>query len=155
MTFAAGLAAAPGQHAAGVAPARPMIVLSSPVSDVVREISDQATGARWILERDPAAPGGPGRLVRIATGEERSPQAANGLSRSETALQPRVIRTGDRVVVEEHTAVMDAQLEGVALSGARSGASLRVRLKVGGKVVSAVALGPGRVAITPLTGARP
>jgi len=149
--FTAGLAGAAGQEVARAFPAAP----PAAASNIIREISDPSTGDRWLLERDPAAPGGPGRLVRLSAGEGTATQDAGGQSRDDRTLPSRVIRAGDRVAVEEHTAVMDAELEGVALNGARSGASLRVRLKIGGKVVNAVALGPGRVAVTAVTGARP
>lgn len=148
--FTAGLAAAAGQYAVGsLSVARP-----TPVSNVVRVISDPSTGDRWLLERDPVAPGGPGRLVRLSAGQE-PPLAANDRIRNEKALPPRAIRAGDRIVVEEHTAVMDAELEGVALNGARTGATLRVRLKIGGRVVSAVAEGPGCAVIQHVTGTQP
>jgi Chaperone for flagella basal body P-ring formation len=149
--FIAALATATGQQVSAASSRTG----STAVSNAVREIGDAATGDRWLLERDPAVPGGPGRLVRIAAGEEELPQAASGQSRSEKTSSFRVIRDGDKVVVEEHTAVMDAELEAVALSGARAGARLRVQLKIGGKIVSAVALGLGRVTTTPVTGARP
>lgn len=149
--FTAGLAGAASQKVARAFPA----AAPTAASNIVREIGDPATGDRWLLERDPAAPGGPGRLVRVSVGEDTPTQDASGQCRDDRTLPPRVIHAGNRVVVEEHTAVMDAELEGVALNGARSGASLRVRLKIGGRVVSAVALGPGRVAITPVRGARP
>lgn len=154
-TFTAGLTAAAGRLVSGAAPARQMIALLSSPSNVVREIVDPATGDRWLLEDDPASPGGPGRLVRVADEKNGGPQAATSQGHNEKASPPRVVRAGDRVLVEEHTTVMDARLEGVALSGARSGATLRVRLKIGGRIVSAVALGPGRVVITPAMGAQP
>jgi hypothetical protein len=58
-----------------------------------------------------------------------------------------IIRTGDRVRVEEHTPVVDADLESVALGPAIAGASLNVRLRIGGRVVRAVAVAPGRAQI--------
>jgi flagella basal body P-ring formation protein FlgA len=57
-----------------------------------------------------------------------------------------VIRAGDRLVVEENTAVIEARLEAVALGPAALGSSFDVRLKLGGKVARAVALAPGRAA---------
>src|SRR5579875_1549075 len=122
--------------------------------EIAGEIRDPATGDRWLLERDPAVPGGPGRLVRLAAGEPMPPQAARA-GREQEKASPPVIRAGDRVGVEEHTAAMDAELEAVALSGAPSGARLRVRLKIGGRVVNAVALSPGRAAIRAAAGERP
>jgi len=55
-----------------------------------------------------------------------------------------VIHTGDEVTVEEHSAVIDARLQAVALGSAAAGSELRVRLRIGGKVVDALALKPGR-----------
>jgi hypothetical protein len=151
--MAAMKAAFPASTAAGAgwSAARPALA-GQP--DIAGEIRDPATGDCWLLERNPAAPGGPGRLVRIAAGEPMPRQAAKAGRQKEKASPP-AIRAGDRVVVEEHTAAMDAELEGVALNGARSGSMLRVRLKIGGRVVNAVALAAGRAAIRPAAGVRP
>lgn len=148
---AAGLAIAIGQQDADALSDARVVTVSS----VVREISDPATGERWLLEHDPAVPGGPGRLVRAATDEDEPKQTAGAQSRNEKAWSPCVVRAGDRVIVEEHTTVMDAELEGVALNGAQSGMKLRVRLKIGGKIVNVVAQGPGRVAIPTAAGVQP
>jgi hypothetical protein len=66
-----------------------------------------------------------------------------------------VIRAGDRLIVEEHTALVDAVLEARALTPAAPGSAFDARLTVGGRVVRAVALGPGRAALQLETGARP
>ena len=58
------------------------------------------------------------------------------------------------MVVEEHTAVVDARLEAVALGPAAIGSPFEVRLKIGGKVVRVVALAPGRAALAPQAEAR-
>lgn len=112
---------------------------------VLKEIDDPGSGVRWLLVEDPAHPGGPGRMVAVrqsgASAEPRAPAAAK--------TRP-VLRSGDAVQVEEHSAVVDASLQGVALSAARAGERLRVRLRVGGRVVTAVALGPGRAALEPM-----
>jgi flagella basal body P-ring formation protein FlgA len=47
-------------------------------------------------------------------------------------------------MVEEHTPIVEAHLEAVALGSAAVGEEFDVRLRVGGKVLRAVALGPGR-----------
>ena len=49
--------------------------------------------------------------------------------------------------MEEHTAMVQAYLEGSAAGEAVAGACLEVRLKIGGKTVRAVAIGPGRAAL--------
>ena len=60
-----------------------------------------------------------------------------------------MIRAGDALLVEEHTAVVDARLEAVALESAAKGARFKARLKIGGKVVRAVAISPGRAGFAP------
>jgi predicted secreted protein len=62
-----------------------------------------------------------------------------------------VIHTGDLLVVEENTAVVEARLEAVALGPAWAGSSFDVRLKIGGKVVRAIALASGRAVFSPET----
>lgn len=104
-----------------------------------RVIEDPASGRRWVLIRDPEHPGGPGKLVDEAAGA-----AANA---GETQKFARVIRAGDRVLVEVNTRVAHGLFEAIALSGARRGNEFRVRLRVGGRVVQAVAIGPGRAVL--------
>jgi hypothetical protein len=105
-------------------------------AQAVREIDDPPVGRRWLLERDPLRPSGPGRLVAVAAGA--SPLAA------EAAAALPVVHAGERVIVEWNTPVIDARLEAVALNPAPVGAALSVRLVIGGHVVRARALGPGR-----------
>ena len=50
-------------------------------------------------------------------------------------------------MVEEHTPVVDARLEAVALNPAMAGSVFNVRLSVGGRTMRAVALGPGRAVL--------
>jgi hypothetical protein len=123
-----------------------------------REIDDPHTGDRWLLVRSEEFPGGPGRLVRVAA--RNTSGGASGQSGqiagqpAEIPAQP-VIRAGDRVIVEEHTALVDAVLEARALMPAAVGAVFHARLMIGGQVVRVVALGPGRAALQSVTGARP
>jgi flagella basal body P-ring formation protein FlgA len=58
-----------------------------------------------------------------------------------------IIHAGDRLLVEERTATVEAHLEAVALGPASEGEPLRVRLLLGGKTMEARALGPGRAVI--------
>lgn len=115
---------------------------------IFREIDDPATGTRWLLECDAQHPGGPGWLVPI------SGRMAAGGSGTRFPVIP-VIRAGDRVVLEAHTAVMDARLEGIAMMPAAKGSIFNVRLNAGGGVLRAVALGPGRGEWLPEPGGRP
>jgi len=134
---------------------------------VVREIDDPHTGDRWLLVRDWDRPGGPGRLV-LLPGAVRSqgsaiadpriePIPAQPSSRDRLAgpLAPPVIRPGDRLVVEEDTPVVEARLSAVAITAAAPGGPLQARLEIGGKVVQALALGPGRARLAPQSGGKP
>jgi hypothetical protein len=51
------------------------------------------------------------------------------------------------VVVEEHGAVVEAYLEATALEPALKGLPLNLRLTIGGKVIRAVAIAPGRAEV--------
>lgn len=115
------------------------------------EIDDPSTGVRWLLVRDEGHPGGPGRLIRVEPdrADLRSP------SHDEVLVTRPAIRTGDRLRLEEHTGVVDAVLEAVALASARPGALLKVRLKIGGRVVRAIAVAPGRAVLASGMGERP
>lgn len=124
----------------------------------LREICDAPNGARWLLLRDPEHPGGPGRLALAApVGSDRVVlpanqavnQATNQAADREPILPPAqpVIRGGDRLVVEESSPVVEGRFEAVALGPAAVGSVFEARLKVGGKPVQVVALGPGRAAL--------
>ncbi len=123
---------------------------AGPSGEVVREIDDPHTGDQWMLTRDPVHPEGPGRLVLVAgpgmrlasagTRDETQPAAS---APNRTAHQP-VIHAGDTLIVEEHTAVVEARLEAMALGPAVQGAVFKARLKIGGKVVRAIAVSAGR-----------
>jgi len=124
---------------------------------VVRVIDDPHSGERWLLLRNLTTPAGPGRMVLESNrqGEMGQSQPRVGVSGTRPISIPPVIRAGDRLVVEEDSARVEVRLEAVALGPAASGSNLDVRLKIGGKVVRAVALGPGRAAFAPEGGARP
>ena len=101
---------------------------------ILREIRDPHTGARWLVTANTMNPAGPGRMVQTG---------GNGGSEAPVV----VIHRWDRVVVEEHTGRAEGYLEATALEPASIGSGFRVRLKVGGKVMRAVALAPGRAAL--------
>jgi hypothetical protein len=117
----------------------------------LREIFDPHSGALWLLVKDAEHPGGPGRLI-LRSPEEVAAIAPKATRQKASAL---VIRAGDRVVVEEHSGVADAVLEAVALAPAAEQEPLRVRLRIGGRVLRAVAVAPGRARLTPAGEARP
>jgi hypothetical protein len=164
VVMAGGALAAFGQAAAGPSSPETSRVLSAekgaaePSLQVLREIDDMETGHRWLLVRDWSRPAGPARLLlmnraasRYGLKEGKNPAArlASGPSKAP------VIRTGDRLIVEEHTPVVEARLAAIALDPASMGASLKVRLEIGDRVVQVVALGPGRAVFAPQAGARP
>ena len=127
----------------------------------IRVIQDPHTGMRWLLERTPNNPGGPGRMVLLPhgqtvlpngqTAEEASVDSGSGRGRGKTIARS-IIRAGDLLVVEEHSEVVDARLEAVAMGSAGKGASFNVRLSIGGKVVRAIAVGPGHAVLAPSGG---
>lgn len=107
--------------------------------EMIREIDDPRNGDRWILTHDSSHPAGPGRLVLLASVHILARQAV-----AEEEASAAVIHAGDRVMVEEHSALVEARLEGVAMGSALVGSPLNVRLSMGGKVLRAEAIGPGR-----------
>lgn len=143
------------------APPRTLLVFGTAAAQIpgtlIREIDDPSNGDRWLLERGSANPGGPGRLVRIqrtaaASGVAQANRA--GATTASSAYTP-VIHTGDRLIVEENTPVVEARLAAVALTQAEAGGALRVRLEMGGNVMQAIAVGPGRAELAPETSVQP
>lgn len=145
-------------HPVRTAPAE-MTVSVSPVAAasggaegaLVREIDDRECGTRWLLLRDDRNPAGPGRLVLIQDAHPgRAIRPVSGAA-SEPAAAPQepVIHAGDRLVIEQETPEISARLEAVALAPAVAGKLFRARLVIGGKIVQAVALAPGRAALEP------
>ena len=128
--------------------ARPETALK-PDGQVLRQIEDPSTGDLWLLVRDPNRPAGPGRLV-LDRQQMKTPRAIpSGPVQPLSAVVRPVIHTGDALTVEEHTGVVDARLEAVALEPAVKGAHLKARLKIGGKVVRVVAVSPGHASFAP------
>ena len=113
--------------------------------EVLREIDDPHTGDCWLLMLDPAHPGGPGRLLLASAGRKALQGQVRPIVGPVQALP--VIRPGERVALEEHSAVADAHMEAVAMGPARNGDSFNVRLKIGGQILKAVALGPGHAVV--------
>ncbi len=153
----------PGNPSPGAVPAvtEAAQVTIRPIKEILREIDDPHTGARWLLTRDAATPAGPGRLVLVEGpgGAASRGMAGDARQTSDAAVHAKrlrpVIRWGDALVVEEHTAVMDARLEAVALGSAEAGAELKARLKIGGKIVRVIALAAGRAVLAPEREAQP
>lgn len=117
-------------------------------SPVAAEIRDPHTGLRWLLLRNPAHPGGPGKLV-VA-----EPPRANEGSAPEPILEP-VIHAGDAIEIEESTTVAQVRLAAVALGPAERGAGFRARLVLGGSLVKAIALSERRAVFAATAGVEP
>lgn len=147
----AGALAVAAETMGGKDAAPAVIVSSGPLvssaAPVVREINDPALGVLWLLIKDPQHSGGPGKFVMVDKTKGLRSADASALQGIEQALP--VIHAGERVVVEEHSAVVDARLEGTALEPALQGAPLRVRLKLSGQVVHAIAQASGRALLAP------
>lgn len=130
------------------------------LSRVVSEIDDLHSGNRWILSKAPDHPGGPGRMTRVSNLRAFGAEGVKGDGRIPDASSPAtplpwVIRSGDRLIVEEHSAVVEGRLDAIALGSAACGGSFKARLEIGGRVVEVVALGAGRAALVLETRARP
>jgi hypothetical protein len=102
-----------------------------PDTTAVREIHDPHSGMLWLLVKDKAHPGGPGRLIPVSRATELR------------IVPVPLIRAGDRIQVEEHTAVVDAVLEATALEPAIKDGLFLVRLKIGGRVLRVAAVAAG------------
>ena len=138
-----------GQTVASGAPDGHLVVEPSALApgEMLREIDDPNTGARWLLLRDNANPAGPGRLVLVGDIEGNLASVLTGEAEQSGAAARPVIHTGDTLVVEEHSRIFDARLEAVALGSAIAGSEFRAQLKIGGKVVRAVAIAAGRAVL--------
>ena len=158
----------PPASAAGALEVNPRFVIASQnavsapailPSRLIRVIADPNLGNLWLLCRDLETPGGPGRLLQVAAGRPvpHGP-LQGGVPSRDTQDSDRVIRlvihAGDRVVVSENSAVVDARLSAVALESAIPGSGFNARLEIGGKVVRAIALGSGRASLAPEPGVR-
>jgi hypothetical protein len=154
----AGLAA--GRATAGSAAAVAVLAGGSGFSPYQRSVTcatmgsieDPASGDRWILERDPLHPEGPGKLVR---GPSLTPGSCSSVT---FHLQPQpvpLIRAGDPLLVEEHTASADIRLNAIALSPAAAGKSIPARITPGGSIIQVIASAPGRAHLAPPKEAKP
>jgi len=116
----------------------------------VRVVDDPWTGERWLLERDTFHPANPGRwLLLAAAAKGKSPAGERGCGSNTPAQSAKivVIHAGDQLIVEAHSAVLNARFEAVALGSAAAGGEFQARLKVGrGEVINALALNPGHAA---------
>jgi hypothetical protein len=150
-TVALGATAVLGQTATGAAPS--IVLVMQPAVTVraklVCEIDDPSTGARWLLLRDDARPAGPGRLVLVVGSKADSVTELAAATQKASATEDTVIRTGDALIVEQHSPIIDARLQAMALGSAAPGNVFPARLTIGGKVVRALAIAAGRAVFVP------
>lgn len=129
------------------------------IEEIVREIDDPATGDRWLLKRNAQDSAGPGRMVLLARKNTLPAPAVNSAGSARGGVEAgdslALFRAGDHLIVEQHTRLIDAVLDAIALSPAREGESFRARLSIGGRVVKAIAVAPGHAILLPDSGARP
>jgi hypothetical protein len=128
-------------------------------TNAIRVIRDPHTALRWRLERDPARSGAPGRMVLLSDQERSQPESVNIVNGVvDRVMKPNrnspypVIRSGDRLILEEDSAVAEVRLEAVALGSAVEGEEFRARVVIGGKILRAVAIAPGRAAFAATEG---
>ena len=153
---------APATAAAAQGDSIPVLAPGTPAADpeqvrgaLIRVMVDPNLGDRWLVLRDSACHGGPGRLVHASQSGPAFKSALHAspitVPRPQSApLRPRpIIRAGDRLVLEENSPVAVVRLAAVALESATAGSSFRARVETGGRVVRAVALGPGHAAFAP------
>jgi hypothetical protein len=114
--------------------------------ELVREIDDPHSGERWILTRNADHPEAPGQLVLIAETHSVTATPEKVAGRAPDGPAP-IIRSGDRVIVEQNTPTVEARLEAVAMTSAWAGGTLRLRLIIGGQIVEATATVPGHAAL--------
>jgi hypothetical protein len=149
----------------------PMDSLRAPVG-AGREFVDPCLGSHWKIQTNAEHPGWPGRLVLMDVGAVRGGQGGNSASAvsvenkagrassssrevpqfSANLALPLAVRAGDRLIVEQDSAVLHAEFQAVALESAMAGDSVRVRLSaastapqsIAGKVVSVLVTGAGQ-----------
>jgi Chaperone for flagella basal body P-ring formation len=127
----------------------------------VRILDDPALiGSRWLLERDPIHPEGPGRWLKVPSCGPCNPILRNspiaGVAGGVVAgYVLAVIHGGDELMIEEDSKLVEVHLQAVALESAAPGEFIAVRLRSTGKIIRAVAVGPGRAEFAQETERRP
>lgn len=126
-------------------PASPASGAADPAS-VLRDIYDPSSGARWLLVRDPAHPGGPAKLLLLGASAAPVDRIPGTRIPSRDSLIPAIL-AGDEITLEVHSGAADGWLEAVALNPARLGASVQVRVKIDGRTLPAIAAGHRRATL--------
>ena len=117
---------------------------------VIRSFEDASSHQSWMVVRDKKQPAAPARLwgptMLRGAGCASAEESREALLQTASRL---IIHAGDSLIVDEHTAIVDARLEATALNAAAGGERLKVRLMIGNRVVEAVAIEPGRAEMVP------
>ncbi len=156
------------RSAARAADTEPVAAQQKSASECVRVVEDRATGLRWRVERQGG--GKPNRMVLIEgsskqecasssagrgteeQGAKAAQSAAGNSARSSAATEAApVIQVGERIVVVQKGAALEARFPAVALAAAVPGGPVLARLEIGngdfgkraGRVVRATAVARG------------
>ena len=117
----------------------------------IRIVADPATHQLWLLKRDYKQPAAPAILVPLPTESQRSilrtEERANCAQLTPQGRSGPAIRSGDSLIVSEHTSISDVRLEAIALSTAGIGEVLTIRLKIGSPILHAVVVAPGQAGL--------
>ncbi len=122
---------------------------SAPAARLLRVIPDPGAHSVWLLQLDPLHPAGPGRLTEVRAPGMSSDLQGSGVGNPalpNPALS--LVRTGDHILIEQHTPQVDSWLSGVALEPAGLNTTFRLRL-AGGQVLRAVAIHAGKARLAP------
>lgn len=108
-------------------------------------VRDWGLHREWRMERDPAHPERPARLVEIPWDSAAADLNHPEPRRAAAVPQPPAVRAGMHVTVIRHGATAEICLRGTALGTARTGERVAVRAGLGNAVVHGVVRGPGLV----------
>jgi hypothetical protein len=118
----------------------------------IRTVEDYGTHQHWMLLQNLSRPAAPAVLIQrpldfsCARLSLERPDLRFPSDRESLSLP--VIHAGNYLIVSEHTRVLDAELEAIALRPAAIGEGLTVRLKFGGRTRNAIATAPGRATLS-------
>ena len=115
-----------------------------------QSFADPGTCKRWRYERNGDHPSWPPRLVMVSDEVSCSSQSNvnPGMKGQKTEWLRHhtiIVLAGDELAVSDETAALLANLEGVALNNGSPGEVIGVRLRLGGRIMRAQVLAPGRV----------
>lgn len=103
----------------------------------------------WKLVRDPIHPAGPGDWLRLEGSGCAGRKKGEPGNLPENNGAPLVVRAGQRLLVEDHAALVEARVQAVALEPAHPGDLVQARLTAGGAVIRALVLSPVLAVLAP------